>query len=690
MTASGFASTPRRVFYLGRDLVLRAALSSALESADMRLQSFDDLETLLSELERQTPFVIVLDLLVVPREIAAVTLIEGWSRRSRRSPRVICIAHDEAIETRLELMRAGAKGYFTVPVTVSALIERVIKLVDADTGEQPRILVVEDDPVQARYAAMLLEKAGMEVEVLDQPLRVIETMQAFQPDLVLMDLYMPEASGAELTAIIRDHDRFFDVPIIFLSAETDPEKQMDALRVGGDSFFVKPIQREQLIAAIEHRIRLSRWLRERHDRALVHSDDQGLLAKPVFMRQLDQLVHAQGFWSAGTLLLLLELDAPEQALDALGIRGMEGLISRLEARLIRQLEPGESGTRLDDFSFALLLRRATLPEAEAMAESVRELIASTRPQGESRRVRLSASIGLGLLTPRADDAITLVSRAQTALARAKQSGGNRVLVWSPVIQTAGADHDRVLEELVAQAVAGDGLVLLYQPIVSLSASVGELFEVQLRLRTPEGEFIPAGDFLPVALRVGLMPRMDRWVLEQALAAMAQHRETYRRLRLLIHQSVDSVLDPDWLPWFRERILEHDLIKRRPMLQFQMRDLRARQEAAKGLVEMLRKYGIQVAIANVSGHSEDLALLADLSVALAKLSFATVKNSDQDELARIVQRLQALRIAVIAAGIEDDHSLARVWNARPDFIQGNSLQMPSLELRYDFHGSSDEL
>jgi EAL domain-containing protein (putative c-di-GMP-specific phosphodiesterase class I) len=73
----------------------------------------------------------------------------------------------------------------------------------------------------------------------------------------------------------------------------------------------------------------------------------------------------------------------------------------------------------------------------------------------------------------------------------------------------------------------------------------------------------------------------------------------------------------------------------------------------------------------------------LTVPLAKLSFHTLTNTEQGELTGIVRGLRDHGIAVIAAGIEDPETLARVWNCRPDFLQGNYLQMPSAELSFDF-------
>jgi PleD family two-component response regulator/EAL domain-containing protein (putative c-di-GMP-specific phosphodiesterase class I) len=691
MNEADFATSENRIFYLGDDSTLLTGLGSLMQAAGFQLDGFGDLDALEPALGRMRPGVLILDLRYVSSGTSPSGLIERLTRIAATKPEVVCIADAENIETRLNVMRAGARGYFPTPVAMTDLAERLIELSGPRARSQPRILVVEDDPLQAKYIALLLNKAGMEPHIVDRPLEILRRMADVQPDLVLMDLYMPDASGMELTAIIRDHGEYFDTPVIFLSAETDPDKQLEALRVGGDSFIAKPIQREQLIGAIEHRIRMSRLLKGRRLSDERSDVVKGMLSKDAFLRGLDRVVHDPEAHSPGAGLLLIELDRFQDITKAVGLDGIERLLRQLEEKLIDRLAPQESAARLDDSTFAVLARRANREAVDGFAEQLLRIFGAAKLRADDKRLSLTVTIGIGLFTPPADDAITMVSRSRTTVARARQAGGNQVRVWTPVIAPdRGSDYERLLKQLVDTAVNQDGLLLMFQPIVSLGANVGELYEVQLRLRTLDGEHVPAADFLPVAERSGLMPRIDRWVLEHSLDVMDEQRKTHPKLRLLIHQTVASVAADEWLPWFRDQMVRRNLIRRRPLLQFQMNDVREHLDTAKPLVDVLRKYGIQICVANVAGNAADLDLLAALPVALAKLSFATLINADPAELIQVVQQIRTHGASVIAAGIEDPATIARVWNCRPDYIQGNSVQMPSSELTYDFHHSTDDI
>src|SRR5690606_15462488 len=85
----------------------------------------------------------------------------------------------------------------------------------------------------------------------------------FQPDLIILDMYMPECSGPELAKVIRHDDRYVSVPIIYLSAEDDLDKQLDAMSEGGEDFLTKPIKPRHLISTVRNRAARARDLKSR-------------------------------------------------------------------------------------------------------------------------------------------------------------------------------------------------------------------------------------------------------------------------------------------------------------------------------------------------------------------------------------------------------------------------------------------
>ena len=121
-----------------------------------------------------------------------------------------------------------------------------------------RVLLVDDDETVLSAHAAILQQAGMDVLPLSRSSEVIEAVKRFEPDVVLLDVYMPEASGPQIAAALRDMDDWLHLAILFVSSETDLTQQLLALDLGGDDFLIKPVQPAHLVAAVNARARRAR------------------------------------------------------------------------------------------------------------------------------------------------------------------------------------------------------------------------------------------------------------------------------------------------------------------------------------------------------------------------------------------------------------------------------------------------
>ena len=171
------------------------------------------------------------------------------------------------------------------------------------TQESPReayrVLIVDDVETLAEFYATTLEKAGFETRVINTPFYALTELEKFSPDLVMMDVYMPECSGLELAAVIRQDDKYAEMPIIFLSSEINLDKQMAAINLGGDEFLTKPIEPQHLVAAVLARAKRSRWLarlRNELETALQENERQ----KIEIQRKEERLKRSQRYSNIGT------------------------------------------------------------------------------------------------------------------------------------------------------------------------------------------------------------------------------------------------------------------------------------------------------------------------------------------------------------------------------------------------------
>ena len=175
---------------------------------------------------------------------------------------MIAVSDSDDLVSRLTALRSGAKHYLPKPVgadRLTGLLERVI-------GQRPhepyRVLMLDDAPVSLEFQAEILRSYGLEVLALSQPLELLKEFDRFDPDVVILDVFMPDAEGPELAAVLRERDPEHTVPILFLSAETRPDRQLQAIGLGGDGFLVKSMSPSHLAAAVTTRAERGRLMKE--------------------------------------------------------------------------------------------------------------------------------------------------------------------------------------------------------------------------------------------------------------------------------------------------------------------------------------------------------------------------------------------------------------------------------------------
>lgn len=168
------------------------------------------------------------------------------------------------------------------------------------------ILVVDDEPLNLKMMQALLTREGCQVLTAPNGLEALILAEK-KPDLILLDIMMPEQDGLETCRQIKEKEHLRDIPIIFLSAYQDTETKTAGLRLGGVDFIAKPFQREELLA----RVRTHLTLRGHQERLKTYAED---LEKMVEQRTR-QLVHADRLSTLGTLVAAVahEINNPLQA-----------------------------------------------------------------------------------------------------------------------------------------------------------------------------------------------------------------------------------------------------------------------------------------------------------------------------------------------------------------------------------------
>ena len=158
---------------------------------------------------------------------------------------------DDGFNERLACVRRGGAGLLVRPYPIEEL-RRVIANCQRPIGfSGRRVLLVEDDSAMASLITQTLSSAGYRVDRAKAASELIDKLLDFHPDLLLLDLHLPDCTGAELALIARQLPGFATMPILYVSGESNPVNQVAALKCGADGFISKPIRPRDLISRID-------------------------------------------------------------------------------------------------------------------------------------------------------------------------------------------------------------------------------------------------------------------------------------------------------------------------------------------------------------------------------------------------------------------------------------------------------
>lgn len=384
-----------------------------------------DLEPVVQEAP-PTAFILDVDL----STISPVTLDRITRRRDRRKAPLIFLSSSGALPARLQAVRLGGSAYFTKPVDVSQLIDTLDHLTARRPPEPYRILLIEDDKELATYYANTLLQAGMSTWVTGDPLTVVHPLEEFRPDLVLVDLYMPQCTGLELAAVIRQQPDYVSIPLVFLSTETNLQHHLNALHMGGDDFLTKPISANHLIASVTARVQRARILRS----LMVRDSLTGLLNHTAIVEHLYREVARAERHQAPLSFAMIDIDHFKSVNDTYGHPTGDRVLKNLARLLQQRLRQTDIVGRYGGEEFAMILIGTDGEQAVTVIDEIRTRFSQVDQQSDDAEFHVTLSSGIASLST-FDDATRLSNAADKALYIAKRSGRNRVVLADAEVES---------------------------------------------------------------------------------------------------------------------------------------------------------------------------------------------------------------------------------------------------------------
>lgn len=338
---------------------------------------------------------------------------------------LVFLSHQESFDIRYRIAHAGAGGFFTFPLDVPALADRIEQLnQDREETTGGKVLIVDDDEQLAQHYRLVLESGGLEVVAVTRPPELMTELSEFRPDLLLLDIHMGGYSGPSLARMIRFQPEWLGLPIVYLSSEQDRDQRIHAIAQGGDDFIEKPISDQRLVNVVRARCSRARQL------AKLASRDSltGLLKHSLVKQELAKEFARCQRYGQDTAVAMVDLDHFKSVNDTYGHATGDVVIRALANLLRHRLRKTDIIGRYGGEEFVVILPDCNIAEAELILNDVCDQFSGLAftCQGRDFQVTLSAGVarvrGFG-------SAEAALSAADEALYQRKNQGRNGVTLY---------------------------------------------------------------------------------------------------------------------------------------------------------------------------------------------------------------------------------------------------------------------
>ncbi len=411
-----------------------------------------------------------------------------------------------------------------------------------------------------------------------------------------------------------------------------------------------------------------------------HDALTGLVNRREFEQRLERAVASSLNHGRSHALCYMDLDQFKVINDTCGHAAGDELLRQLALILKNHLRHRDTLARLGGDEFALLLENCSQEDALHVADTFRAAVAGFRFKWGEKIFSVGMSQGLVMVTPVGGSAANLLSAADAACYVAKDRGRNQVHLYEPR-DTELARHHSEMQWVsrIQKALEEKRLRLYWQEVVALGGAGGRHVEFLLRLAEDDGSVVLPMSFIPAAERYGLMPLLDRWVIEQVLGLCRSGRdgggaplESYA-----INLSGASLKDPEFRRALYEDLRGNPDIA--PLLCFEITETAAigNLVVVNQFMEELRAFGCRFSLDDFGSGLSSFNYLRNLRVDYLKIDGNFVRNLAQDAVDRsMVESIHRLGklvgLKTIAEFVESAPALEILRTIGLDYVQGDYL------------------
>lgn len=674
----------KHIFLVESDHALSALMAVYLRHAGFSVHHFDSANACIQHLNLQTPHAVLIDPNITNEIGFGFDSIQQIKNKIEQSVPIIFLSARSDMHTRLRALRAGCTTYITKPIEFSSLVRTLIHTIKTSEITY-KVMIVDDEELVANYHAEILRNAGMEVICISKPMQSLQRATEFKPDLVVLDMHMPDINGIELATLLRQNEQFLLLPIVFVTADTSSKLHQTIESLGVNGILTKPVDMDALVNASERAIRDTFALKHRIESITQRGHHNNQITRSYFYAAIDNELQAERSHESPTALYYIALDIEESFYQEFGPSGTAKLHEQFCQRLEQVIGSEEQWSDISNFVACVLVgKRGHLQHHQRVTQIAEYLSASTYEIDDEIFV-INAHIGIHFLDTETGTANTALAQAEHAYERAKESvsptelhqdnydtGEEKITETKPAIII----NDRLPEE---------NLRICYQPMISLENSHIEHYEALVRWHIDGEELIPAAKFLHYIEHSSMRVELDRWVLQSAVTAITVDSYARENASLFIHLSEETLAQKSFFS-FVANVLRSSRLRgqRRLIFIFQEPWVAQNPIDARAITNSLRNIECGTCLSNAGLLPESQNIINTFGFNYLRLAPSLTSNlindSEQErQLAKLVGAAKNAGAEVIATQVEDSKNLSTLWINGVRLFQGFLLQSPDQSL-----------
>lgn len=543
------------------------------------------------------------------------------------------------------------------------------------------VLLIEDNLDDARLLEIMLDEVQPNPVNLHHAtsLALAKDLLKFNSiDLILLDLSLPDGHGLDSIETIQRIDS--SLPIIILTGLNDQDFAIKTVHHGAQDYLVKGQEDGRLtLRAINYAI--ERKQIEQKLTLLAHFDSlTGLANREHFNNTLSHILKLAKRNKQTFALLFLDLDHFKEINDTLGHLIGDQLLISVAGRLKSCVRFSDFVARLGGDEFVIILD-AILSTQDIMGVSEKILSALSDPfKFENREIFISSSIGITLYPDDAENTNDLLKYADVAMYHAKDKGRNNYQFYTPKLNIEVLQAMEIKNELRG-AIRRNEILLFYQPKINLSNNKIIGAEALLRWRHPTRGMISPDNFIPIAEKYELIISIGKWVISEALKQTKKWQENFHHnFSMAINLSVKQFQKGDLIDYIDTELNKFTLDP--STIEFEITEslLMQKSPQAQEVLRELNNKGFKISIDDFGTGYSSLSYLKRFTINELKIDRSFIKNvisnrNDAEIVKAIIAMAHALKLKVVAEGVENENQKTLLQQLDCDQIQGFLISKP---------------